>query len=393
VYIDDIAILSKTQLAGQSNASYAIRYTLRDRLGSVVSLTNEANVLTEHRSYDPFGKPRKGDYRQASPATLAGIISGTPFTQRGFTDHEHLDAAQLIHMNGRVYDYNLGRFLSVDPIIQSPGNSQSLNPYSYIMNNPLAGTDPTGYRGCAASRLGGVCEKLDANQGGYGMLSPSRDKKGSIETKKGNGAKQSQSMAQANQPVQASEIEGQQDTAKEQGKNNSTSGVKEAGKHSKLFDKDKYSKYGTPSEPDSDELSFVKGVASKFESSGEIESCALVCKSDSGEYSLSEIRNDNSRVACDTSPLSCSSGSTPVSDIHNHPPAGEYVATKDDVKMNPKLVEGQRYKANPMGFSRSDLSVNFSFGINGWVTPSGTDKILYFDSNMQYPYHLEYKNE
>ena len=48
-------------------------------------------------------------------------------------------------MNGRVYDYNLGRFLSVDPFIQSPGNSQSLNPYSYIMNNPLAGTDPSGY--------------------------------------------------------------------------------------------------------------------------------------------------------------------------------------------------------------------------------------------------------
>jgi hypothetical protein len=48
-------------------------------------------------------------------------------------------------MNGRVYDYNLGRFLSVDPFIQSPGNSQSMNPYSYIMNNPLAGTDPTGY--------------------------------------------------------------------------------------------------------------------------------------------------------------------------------------------------------------------------------------------------------
>jgi hypothetical protein len=48
-------------------------------------------------------------------------------------------------MNGRVYDYNLGRFLSVDPFIQDPGNSQSLNPYSYIMNNPLAGTDPTGY--------------------------------------------------------------------------------------------------------------------------------------------------------------------------------------------------------------------------------------------------------
>lgn len=48
-------------------------------------------------------------------------------------------------MNGRAYDYNLGRFLSVDSFVQAPGNSQSMNPYSYIMNNPLAGTDPSGY--------------------------------------------------------------------------------------------------------------------------------------------------------------------------------------------------------------------------------------------------------
>ena len=59
--------------------------------------------------------------------------------------HEHLDEAQLIHMNGRAFDYNLGRFYGVDPIIQFPSNSQSLNGYSYLMNNPLAGTDPTGY--------------------------------------------------------------------------------------------------------------------------------------------------------------------------------------------------------------------------------------------------------
>jgi hypothetical protein len=35
--------------------------------------------------------------------------------------------------------------MSVDPFIQAPSNTQSINPYSYIMNNPLAGTDPTGY--------------------------------------------------------------------------------------------------------------------------------------------------------------------------------------------------------------------------------------------------------
>uniref|UniRef100_UPI001C475E7C alpha/beta fold hydrolase n=1 Tax=Alteromonas lipotrueiana TaxID=2803815 RepID=UPI001C475E7C len=66
-------------------------------------------------------------------------------TRKGFTDHEHLDEVELIHMNGRVYDYNLGRFLSVDPFIQGVGNSQGINPYSYVMNNPLGYTDPTGY--------------------------------------------------------------------------------------------------------------------------------------------------------------------------------------------------------------------------------------------------------
>ena len=52
-------------------------------------------------------------------------------------------------MNGRVYDYNLARFTSVDPFVH--GGSQGINPYSYILNNPLAGTDPTAYTPEAAN--------------------------------------------------------------------------------------------------------------------------------------------------------------------------------------------------------------------------------------------------
>ena len=48
-------------------------------------------------------------------------------------------------MNGRIYDPTLGRFLQADPHIQAPTNSQNYNRYSYVLNNPLSYTDPTGY--------------------------------------------------------------------------------------------------------------------------------------------------------------------------------------------------------------------------------------------------------
>ncbi|MGY5541117.1 RHS repeat-associated core domain-containing protein, partial [Vibrio brasiliensis] len=51
----------------------------------------------------------------------------------------------LVHMNGRVYDQELGRFISPDPIIQAPYATNSFNRYAYVMNNPLKYTDPTGY--------------------------------------------------------------------------------------------------------------------------------------------------------------------------------------------------------------------------------------------------------
>ncbi|MCP3663242.1 MAG: hypothetical protein GY696_12235 [Gammaproteobacteria bacterium] len=76
---------------------------------------------------------------------MAVYESGQPPVDRGFTGHRILPDVDLIHMNGRVYDANIGRFLSADPHIQFAGNLQSYNRYSYTMNNPLAYTDPSGY--------------------------------------------------------------------------------------------------------------------------------------------------------------------------------------------------------------------------------------------------------
>jgi len=72
-------------------------------------------------------------------------ILNANFTTRGFTGHEHADGLGIIHMNGRIYDPKLGRMLQADPFIQSPTNIQSLNHYSYVLNNPLSYTDPSGY--------------------------------------------------------------------------------------------------------------------------------------------------------------------------------------------------------------------------------------------------------
>ena len=64
---------------------------------------------------------------------------------RGYTGHEHLPWFGLINMNARLYDPVVGRFLSPDPIVQDPTNSQNFNRYSYCLNNPLKYTDPSGF--------------------------------------------------------------------------------------------------------------------------------------------------------------------------------------------------------------------------------------------------------
>lgn len=50
-----------------------------------------------------------------------------------------------MYIYGRIYDPTLGRFLQADPFIQAPTNSQSYNRYSYVLNNPMSYTDPSGY--------------------------------------------------------------------------------------------------------------------------------------------------------------------------------------------------------------------------------------------------------
>lgn len=115
------------------------RFYHKDHLGSVVGISDAGGTLLEEFSYDPWGRRR-------SPASYKYLDEiDRPADRHGFTGHEHIDLLSMVNMNGRLYDPYLGRFLSPDPFVQAPYNTQSLNRYAYCINNPLKYTDDTGY--------------------------------------------------------------------------------------------------------------------------------------------------------------------------------------------------------------------------------------------------------
>jgi RHS repeat-associated protein len=121
------------------DGSVSFRYFHQDSLGSIAILTDETGAVVERDAYDPWGK-RRFTNGQDDPAD--SIVSQTI---RGFTGQEMLADVGLVHLNGRVYDPYVGRMLSADPVVGDPLNGQTWNRYSYVYNNPLAYTDPTGY--------------------------------------------------------------------------------------------------------------------------------------------------------------------------------------------------------------------------------------------------------
>nr|WP_262915806.1 RHS repeat-associated core domain-containing protein [Chryseobacterium taklimakanense] len=72
------------------------------------------------------------------------MSNGGLLIDRGYTSHEHFAEVGLIHMNGRLYDPLLRRFLNADENIQDMFNTQNYNKYGYVLNNPLMYNDPSG---------------------------------------------------------------------------------------------------------------------------------------------------------------------------------------------------------------------------------------------------------
>ena len=100
----------------------AMEYLHRDHLGSVEAVTDAEGDSLLVQAYDPFGERRKSDWMgMLSASERQTLADNQPLqSSRGYTGHEHLDRTGFIHMNERLYDPQLGRFLRPDPIVAAP---------------------------------------------------------------------------------------------------------------------------------------------------------------------------------------------------------------------------------------------------------------------------------
>jgi RHS repeat-associated protein len=129
-----VAVKTRTGTSGTGK----LYFTFTDHLGNVAGL-GEGSTFTSGSlaRLDPFG-----NYRTV-PSTNPTV------TNQGFMGHRHNNTGTydlgLIYMNARTYLPEVGRFISPDTLVPNPGNSQSHNRYSYVLNSPVNYTDPSGH--------------------------------------------------------------------------------------------------------------------------------------------------------------------------------------------------------------------------------------------------------
>ena len=134
-----IAQLERTQ-----GATDNLVYLHGDHLGSTQLITKgtpdqSSNLRLFEQTFDPWGQPEgTAAWDDAAHPNVCNV-------RTGFTGHEHDAEHRLINMRGRIYDPELGRFTTPDPIVQAPFDSQSFNRYAYVFNNPFKYTDPSGF--------------------------------------------------------------------------------------------------------------------------------------------------------------------------------------------------------------------------------------------------------
>lgn len=143
----------------------AVTYLFPDRQGTSTVSVNASTGAVSRRQFRPFGDPR-GTTPATWQAGKLGYIGGTDDTNTG-----------LVTLGARQYAPELGRFISIDPILEN-GDPTQINGYVYAGNDPVGRSDPAGLSAdfcatltCARQTAGGVgctdCESgaIDAKYG------------------------------------------------------------------------------------------------------------------------------------------------------------------------------------------------------------------------------------
>lgn len=120
--------------------SWTLVNICRDHIGSITQIASVDGRLIQEYSYDAWGNMRNPETNELYKEEWEKEL----YLGRGYTGHEHLNQFGLINMNARLYDSETGRFISPDIYVQMPDNTQSLNRYSYCLNNPLKYVDKDG---------------------------------------------------------------------------------------------------------------------------------------------------------------------------------------------------------------------------------------------------------
>jgi RHS repeat-associated protein len=107
------------------------RIVVTNHLGSGVLYLKDDGYRFASMEYDPFG------------GIDQKFGSGSAYEVR-FAGHRRERATGFYYMKARWYDPEAGRFASVDPVVGNKNDPQSHNAYSYVGNNPVNFTDPTG---------------------------------------------------------------------------------------------------------------------------------------------------------------------------------------------------------------------------------------------------------
>lgn len=124
----------------------SLHWVFSDHHGTGQLTVNARNGEVAQRRMTVFGESRGA----------AGVWPG----ERGFVDGTVDASTGLTQLGARAYDAALGRFISVDPLMNLT-DAQTLNGYAYANNSPATYWDGTGLSYCTPSD--GICMQVGGN--------------------------------------------------------------------------------------------------------------------------------------------------------------------------------------------------------------------------------------